>query len=189
MTLMAQVFAALERHGLLLQQDKTLPNVVTLLTGESLKGSWWSHPKGKLIFKVLSELADHADVVFTKLLSGKVTLVHRKLWPALLTVACTREPWQTRGLSPAGGRLLKALDESGEPIRASGPAVKELERRLLAHTEEVHTETGKHEIVVEPWPFWAKRVGVKPLRSVSGALEQLEQVAKALGVPRSALPW
>jgi hypothetical protein len=30
-----------------------------------------------------------------------VTLVHRKLWPAVLAVGAAGEPWQLRGLSSA----------------------------------------------------------------------------------------
>src|SRR2546423_8801307 len=89
MTPAAAVLAALSQHGLLLKQDKELPNVVTILTGEKLSTSWWSHPKGKLIFRVLSELADHPDVIVTKLLAGTDTLVHRRLWPALVALLAT----------------------------------------------------------------------------------------------------
>jgi hypothetical protein len=185
----AAVLKILSRSGLLLEQDKQYPNVATLVTGESLRTSWWSHPKGRLIFAVLSELADHPDVLFTKLLYRKVTLVHHKLWPAFLAVASASEPWQLRGLSASGRRLLTSLNKSKAAVRSSGPAVKELEVRLLAHSEEVHTETGQHEIVVEPWRVWSKRVGVKPLRSIARARQELEKSAAAIGAPLSALPW
>src|ERR1700686_1077364 len=110
MTPTEQVLAALTSHGLLLKQDKAIPSVVGILTGESLSTSWWSHPKGRLIFAVLSELGDHPDVLFTKLLHRKDTLVHRSLWPALLTVARSREPWQLRGLSAPATSLLEHID-------------------------------------------------------------------------------
>ena len=100
------VLAALAKTGFLLLQDKQLPNVVTLVTGERLSQSWWSHEKSQLVFAVLSQLADHPDVLFCKLLRGKVTLVHRGLWPALVTVVANAEPWQSRGLSSAGRELL-----------------------------------------------------------------------------------
>ncbi len=58
------VFRELRAQGLLLQQDRILPSVVGIVTGQSLRGSWWGHPKGRLIFAVLSELADRHDVVF-----------------------------------------------------------------------------------------------------------------------------
>ena len=185
----ADVLAALMRSGLLLQQDKHALNVVTLVTGETLRTSWWSHPKAQLIFAVLSRLDEHADVLLTKLLGGKVTLVHRSFWPALLAVASSDQPWQTAGLSMPARRLLASIKEAEQPIRQSGPAVKELESRLLVHAHEIHTESGKHENVLQPWSMWAKSVRVKPLRSVAAAKQQLEEAAQAIGVAVSALPW
>lgn len=185
----SNILDALSNAGLLLVQDKRLLNVVTLLTGEAFSKSWWSHPKGRLIFAVVSDLSEHRDVLFCKLLNGKVTLVHRSLWPAFLAIALANEPWQTRGLSSRGQQLLASLNESKEPINSSGPAVKELEVRLLAHARQVHTESGRHELMVEPWTSWSRSIRVKPLRSLSLAKEKLEQAAQAIGAPRSALPW
>ena len=185
----SNILDALSNAGLLLVQDKRLLNVVTLLTGEAFSKSWWSHPKGRLIFAVVSDLSEHRDVLFCKLLNGKVTLVHRSLWPAFLAIALANEPWQTRGLSSRGQQLLASLNESKEPINSSGPVVKELEVRLLAHARQVHTESGRHELIVEPWTSWSRTIRVKPLRSLSLAKEKLEQAAQAIGAPRSALPW
>src|SRR5689334_21800655 len=183
------ILDALSNAGLLLIQDKRLPNVVTLLTGEAVNKSWWSHPKGKLIFAVMSDLAEHPDVLFTKLINGKVTLIHRKLWPAFLSVALANEPWQTHGLSSRGQQLLASLNKSKGPITSSGQAVKELEVRLLAHARQVHTESGRHELLVEPWTIWSRRALVKRLRSLALAQETLEQAAQEIGAPPSALPW
>jgi hypothetical protein len=185
----ARVLDALSRSGLLLKQDKSLPNVVTLVTGESLRASWWSHPKGRLIFAVLADLFDHRDVLFTKLLYRKVTLVHRQLWPDLLAVASAGEPWQLRGLSASARSLLIAVNESSVPVHGSGQAVKELEFRLLAHGEEVHTESGRHETTLETWSAWCRRLGVKPLRSSKLGRQNLERAANAIGALSSALPW
>ncbi|HKF44270.1 MAG TPA: hypothetical protein VKG01_14300 [Thermoanaerobaculia bacterium] len=173
--------------GLLLVQDKTLPNVVTIVTGDRVAGSWWSHPKGRLVFAVVSRLEDHPDVVFTKLVNGKVTLVHRRLWPALAAVGSAREPWQLDGLSAAARRLLGKVDRSGE-VRVAGAPVKELERKLLVHSEQVHTESGRHETRIEPWSAWARRVGIEPLRSAAGR-QLLEKASAAIGAPSTALPW
>jgi hypothetical protein len=183
------ILAALSRSGLLLKQDKDLPSVVGLMTGESLKTSWWSHPRAHAIFAELERLADHRDVLFVKLLFAKDTLVHRRLWPALLAVGAAREPWQVRGLSAAARRLLDEVDESAGPVRAHGPAVRELEKRLLAHTEEIHTESGRHEMTLEPWARWARRVGCRRERSLPQAYEALEEAARDLGAPPKALAW
>ena len=101
-----RVLAALGDQGLLLKQDKLVPSVVGILTGESLRTSWWSHPKARLIFSVLSELADHPDVLFTKLLWQKDTLVHRSLWPALLAVG--RRARSVAAAEALGGRQAAA---------------------------------------------------------------------------------
>jgi len=183
-----RVLASLFDNGLLLKQDKELPSVVGVVTGESLQTSWWSHPKGRLIFAVLSELADHPDVLFTKLLKGKDTLVHRSLWPAVLAVGRSRAGWQKGGLSREASRLLERVGK-GESVRASGAAVKELEKRLFATTRQVHTESGRHEIAVESWTAWSRRAGCRPMASVPRAKKALEEAAVKLGAPLKALPW
>jgi hypothetical protein len=61
--------------------------VAEIVAGERIRGSWWSHPASHAIFDALSSLADSPDVVRLRLVNGKVTLVHRRLWPALARVA------------------------------------------------------------------------------------------------------
>lgn len=185
----SRVVAALADKGLLLKQDKALPSVVGILTGESLRTSWWSHPKAHLIFAVLSELADRPDVLFTKLLHRKDTLVHRSLWPAVLAVGVARDQWQLRGLSEEARRLLERLGRGGSPVRAVGAPVKELEARLLVTTQEIHTASGRHEMALESWHAWSRRVGCSAVRSVPRARKALEEAAAALGAPLEALPW
>ena len=183
-----RVLASLAEYGLLLKQDREIPSVVGLVTGESLRTSWWSHPKGRLIFAVLSELGDHPDVLSTKLLRNKDTLVHRRLWPALLSVGRARAAWQRDGLSREAERLLERLDER-EPVRATGAPVKELEKRLLATTRQVHTASGRHEIALESWRDWSRRTGVRPVASIPRAKKALEEAAVRLWAPVEALPW
>jgi len=184
-----RLLGALERHGLLLRQDKALPSAVTLLAGEPHSGSWWSHPQARLMFRVLSQFADHPDVLVTKLLSGKDTFVHRTLWPALLAVSQADEPWQLQGLSAAARRLLSRVRRSRNPVRASGVPARELLTRLLVHAQELHTEGGRHEIALCRWSSWAAQAGVAPLRSAAAARATLEEAAARIGAPHSALPW
>jgi hypothetical protein len=189
MQLTDRVLQLLVENGMLLKQDKHFPNVVQIVTGESLSTSWWSHPKAHDIFAVLSQLADHPDVLVTKLLSTKDTLLHRGLWPSFLAVATAREPWQLRRLSVPETRLLVEIDRAACPVRASGAAAKQIQVRLLAHAGEVHTDSGRHEMALESWSHWSTRVGCTPARSVSGARRTLEDVALGLGASRSAFPW
>jgi hypothetical protein len=74
-----------EKHGIVLASAKgPVPNVAEAVAGESIVGSWWAHKKGKAIFAALSEIDDSPDVRCFKLVDGKVTFVHRKVWPALV---------------------------------------------------------------------------------------------------------
>jgi hypothetical protein len=169
---------ALAKHGLLLLQDKELPNAVTVITGERVSGSWWSHPRSHEIFRTLEELDEIA--LATKLIGRKVTYVHKKLWPALAAVGGAREPWQMRGLSPAAEKLLARLDRQGS-VQARGAPSKELQERLLVRAREVHTESGRHETILEPW-------GTSRLTAAEGR-RRLEEAAAAIGAGLDALPW
>jgi hypothetical protein len=179
---------ALETGGLLLLQDKAFPNVVTIVTGESLHVSWWAHPLGHVVFRCANEIAAHPDVLVSKLLDGKVTFVHRRLWPALLAIAIAREPWQTTGLSREGQALLDQV-ESAESIVASGPASKEIEGRLLVLGDQIHTESGRHQIRLETWKSWAVRTCCKPSRSAAQGKARLEKAVTGLGGAVESLPW
>ena len=93
------VMATLVEYGMLLESARgPLPNVAELVAGEPIKGSWWGHPRGHQIFAVLSALGDSSDVVRMRLVNGKVTLVHRRLWPALVRLADRFTPRQLAAL-------------------------------------------------------------------------------------------
>lgn len=71
---------------MLLVQDAALPSVATLVAGGPVRGSWWGHPSSPAIFAALEVLDDHPDLLFAKLVDGKNTIVHRRLWPALAAI-------------------------------------------------------------------------------------------------------
>lgn len=77
-----------EQHGIVLASAKgPVPSVAEAVAGEPIRGSWWSHAKGKAIFAALNEIDDSPDIRCFKLVAGKVTFVHRRLWPALVRLA------------------------------------------------------------------------------------------------------
>ena len=162
----------LQALGILLHSDATLPSVSSLVAGKPVRGSWWSHPRAHDIQEVAEGLNHHPGVIVAKLVSGKNTYVHRRLWPAIIAIGVAREPWQLQGLSSMAQRLLKAVTEQGElrtdeipwaggPKKDSpGEGARQLERKLLVHSDEVHTSTGAHAKRLETWERWATRVGV-----------------------------
>jgi hypothetical protein len=84
----AEALAFVERHGVVLVSAQgQAPRLVDAIAGEPVKGSWWGHPRGKEIFRVLSAVQASDQVLVCRLLEGKLTLVHRRLWPALVRLA------------------------------------------------------------------------------------------------------
>jgi hypothetical protein len=83
-----QGLAFVRRHGIVLQAARgPVPSLAEAIAGEPIRGSWWAHPKGKEIFRVADAITESDDVLVCKLVDGKVTYVHRRLWPALVKLA------------------------------------------------------------------------------------------------------
>jgi hypothetical protein len=75
-------------QGIVLQSaGGPVPNLAEQIAGEPIQGSWWGHSSGHEIFAVLSRVLDSPDVIATRLINGKITLIHRRVWPALVRVA------------------------------------------------------------------------------------------------------
>jgi hypothetical protein len=194
-----EVFQQLEKFGLLLLVDANLPNVATLVAGEPVKGSWWSHKAAQSIFTVSEMLEDHKDVLVMKLVSNKVTFVHRELWGRIYSIGVAREDWQLKKLSSVAKQLLKTLDDQGslqtDKIGKEFPAetARELESRLLLHASQIHTESGAHAKVLETWPAWSKRVGFRAsAKSPAAARHFVEQRLAELNEEfggNGKLPW
>ena len=195
MTGLSSLEIAVAETGLLLLHDQDLPSATRLIAGEVVHGSWWGHPAGKAIFSVLQSLGD--DIREVKLVKGKVTLIHRRLWPAVLGIATSGEPWQTARLHPDAADLLERVRAEGEldsgeidlPLgsRKSGTVVTDLERRLLLITRQVHTDKGHHARILQTWALgWPD---VDPLPPAE-AKAVLETAAINPAVPLKRLfPW
>jgi hypothetical protein len=77
-----------EKHGVMLASARgVIPNVAEVVAGAPIIGGWWAHPKGKAIFAALSEIDDSDDIRCFKLIDGKITFAHRRVWPALVRLA------------------------------------------------------------------------------------------------------
>jgi hypothetical protein len=77
-----------EKHGVMLASARgAVPNVAEVVAGAPIIGGWWAHPKGKAIFAALSDIDDSDDIRCFKLIDGKITFAHRRIWPALVRLA------------------------------------------------------------------------------------------------------
>jgi hypothetical protein len=187
-----ELLARLREFDLLLDTDPKFPNVTALLAGETVRGSWWAHPRAHEMYRVTSELRAHPDVLAIKLVSGKITFIHRPLWMAVFAVGTAREPWQMRGLTKDASALLRKSDQEAS-LMSSGDAVRELEARLLVHAQSVHTERGFHRKEVRSWKAWADSVQLGPVAlTPEEGKAQLESVVARLNAQfgaRGTLPW
>ena len=88
----AEALAFVEERGVVLVSARgPVPRLTEAIAGEPIKGSWWGHPKSHQIWTILEAVTESEDVLVCRLVNGKMTLVHRRLWPALVRVA-TRFP-------------------------------------------------------------------------------------------------
>lgn len=64
-----------------------VPSLAQAIAGGPLRGSWWAHPMSHHMYRVFEGVCDSDQVLVCRLVEGKVTFVHRRLWPALVRLA------------------------------------------------------------------------------------------------------
>jgi hypothetical protein len=103
-----QALAFVRKHGVVLESaEGPVPSLAAAIAGETIRGSWWAHPRGHEIFEITRAVRDSREVLVCRLVAGKITYVHRRLWPALVKLAdhLPRERLaQVRELHTASGR-------------------------------------------------------------------------------------
>ena len=83
-----EAISFIKEHGVVLASAKgPVPRLAEAIVNEPISGSWWAHPKSHRIFAIFQAVTDSKDVLVCRIVNGKVTFVHRRLWPALVRVA------------------------------------------------------------------------------------------------------
>ncbi|HEX3398106.1 MAG TPA: hypothetical protein VHS76_15495 [Steroidobacteraceae bacterium] len=91
----AAAMSFVRQHGVVLVSAKgPAPRLTDAIAGEVIKGSWWAHPKSHQIFTILQQLERAPDILVCRLLAGRITMVHRRLWPAMVKLASHFQPDQ-----------------------------------------------------------------------------------------------
>jgi hypothetical protein len=109
-----EALAFVEEHGIVLASARgAAPRLTEAIAGESIKGSWWAHPKSRLIYAVLTKTAESEQVLVCRFLQGRITLVHRRLWPSLVRLAQRFAPEQLAQVreqhTPSGRHVTHAV--------------------------------------------------------------------------------
>ena len=78
-----------ERHGIVLESARHahIPSLAEAVAGAPIRGSWWSHPDGKAIFAATRAVRDAPEVLVCRVVDGKVSFAHERVWPALVKLA------------------------------------------------------------------------------------------------------
>jgi hypothetical protein len=80
--------AFVRRHGIVLESARgPVPSLAETIAGKPIRGSWWGHAKGHEIFLATRAIRRSPDILVCRLVGGKITYVHRRLWPALVRLA------------------------------------------------------------------------------------------------------
>jgi hypothetical protein len=83
-----QALTFVRKHGLVLESGKgPVPSLAETIAGGPIRGSWWAHVRGREIFTLTRAIRDCPDVLVCRLVDGKITYVHRRLWPAVVRLA------------------------------------------------------------------------------------------------------
>ncbi len=99
----------------LTSSNDQVPSLVEELTGQRVRGPWWSHPKAHLIYNTYRRIVECEHVLTVKLVEGKVTFVDMDVWAALLSAVVDAQ-WQQRvrsRLQSLSRELLSLVEERG----------------------------------------------------------------------------
>ena len=83
-----ETLAFVETHGVVLESASgPVPSLAGTIVGAPIPGSWWGHPQSHHIFQLTRAARASPSILVCRLVQGKVTFVHRRLWPALVCCA------------------------------------------------------------------------------------------------------
>ena len=94
-------------------------SIAEAVAGEPIRGSWWAHARGKEIFAVTRAIRSCPDVLVCRLLGGKITYVHRRLWPAMVRLAERHAGLRSRTNS-RNTYLFRQARDRGNPLSSVG---------------------------------------------------------------------
>ena len=73
------------KHGVVLMAARgPVPSLAEAIAGAPFRGSWWGHPQAHRMYRVFEAVCESDQVLVCRLVGGKVTYVHRRLWPPLV---------------------------------------------------------------------------------------------------------
>jgi hypothetical protein len=88
-----EALAFVKANGIVLESARgPAPSLAAAIAGEPIQGSWWKHRKASQIFRCTRAVRASKEILVCRLLGGRVTYVHRRLWPAVVKLRDQIEP-------------------------------------------------------------------------------------------------
>jgi len=83
-----RAIAFVRYHGVVLEGAKGKePALAEHIAGERISGSWWAHHKGHEIYELTTKIRSSKAILVCTLASGKITYIHRRLWPSFVRLS------------------------------------------------------------------------------------------------------
>ncbi len=83
-----QAIRFIRYHGVVLESAKGSDlSLAERIAGGPIHGSWWSHPLGSRIYQITQYVRTSKVILVCGLAKGRVTFVHRRLWPSFIRLA------------------------------------------------------------------------------------------------------
>lgn len=192
------ILKQIEKHQILLLQDQKFPNIIQLITGDTCKGSWWSHPQANSIYNGLAWLADNSSIFTVKLLDGKMTYLHENLLNDFYTIVMKPRDWQLKKLKQSDLEVFNVIKTnkkiSSDDIQYKTIEIKKslarLEKKLLIQGTEQHTKSGKHIKIYHRWKA-PKNFKIQS-QNINNSILKFEKIVENFNlISESAvkLPW
>jgi hypothetical protein len=130
-----------EQHGVVLEGGRgPRPSLADAVAGERIHGSWWGHKKGRAIFRATRTVRDCDQILVCRLAGGKITYVHRRLWPAMVRLANSLDKKSLAALreehTPSGAHRIRTIPFP----RWVPPEIRRAAKRLSE--EQAHLQMG-----------------------------------------------
>ena len=131
LTTAEDALAFVQELGVVLVSAKgAAPRLTEAIIGEPIKGSWWAHAHSHHIFAILEAVTESNQILVCRLIDGKITLVHRRLWPSLVRLATRFAPEQL-------AQVQQEHTPSGRHVNRETPFPKWVPPDVLALAKEV----------------------------------------------------
>ena len=96
----AQALAFVKKHGIVLESARgPVPSLAAKVAGEPIRGSWWSHPKGKEIFRLSRAIRESPEAHVDRIIVASQTVSEPVI--AELVKVCRRDGLKLSVVPPA----------------------------------------------------------------------------------------